>query len=222
MRKMIDIKHHLTEPLLMGYAAGTLPEAFNLVVATHISMCDSCRAALAEYEAVGGEVLLGNDPVDVAEDALAATLAMIESGADVSAVVKRAPPPSNKGIFPAPLRQYVDGDLDDVKWRKIGGGVSQMILETSKEASVRLLHIPAGTAVPEHGHRGTELTLVLQGAFVDETDRFGAGDVEVANEDLNHTPVAEDGVDCICLAATDAPLKFNSLMPRIAQKFVGI
>ena len=42
----------------MGYSAGTLPEAFNLVVATHISMCDDCRIALAEYEAVGGEVMM--------------------------------------------------------------------------------------------------------------------------------------------------------------------
>ncbi len=219
MNEMKQIKHHLTEPLLMGYAAGTLPEAFNLVVATHISMCDTCRAALAEYDAIGGEVMLGGDPVEVAEDALAATLALIEKGDAEQAL---PPAPRAPGLFPAPLRDYVNGDINDVKWRKIGGGVSQMILKTSKDASVRLLHIPAGTAVPDHGHRGTELTLVLQGAFVDETDRFGAGDVEVANEELNHTPVAEAGMDCICLAATDAPLKFNSLMPRIAQKFVGI
>ncbi|MDX8349960.1 ChrR family anti-sigma-E factor [Cognatiyoonia sp. IB215446] len=217
---MKKIKHHLTEELLMGYAAGTLPEAFNLVVATHISMCDECRAALAEYEAVGGEVMMGGDPIDLAEDALAATIALIENGNIGKPIV--APMPSLKGVFPTPLQEYVNGDLEAVKWRKIGGGVSQMILNTSKEATVRLLHIPAGTAVPDHGHHGTELTLVLQGAFVDETDRFGVGDVEVANEELNHTPVAEEGMDCICLAATDAPLKFNSLMPRIAQKFVRI
>lgn len=219
MNEMKQIKHHLTEPLLMGYAAGTLPEAFNLVVATHISMCDECRAALAEYEALGGEVMLEADPVDLAEDALAATVALIESG--TMGEVARAAPRST-GVFPAPLRDYVNGDLDQVKWRKVGGGVSQMILPTSKDASVRLLRIPAGKAVPDHGHRGTELTLVLQGSFVDETDRFATGDLEVANEELNHTPVAEEGMDCICLAATDAPLKFNSLIPRIAQRFVRI
>ena len=216
---MTKIKHHLTEPLLMGYAAGTLPEAFNLVVATHISMCDTCRAALAEYEAVGGEVMLDSDPAELAEDALAATMAMIERGVDVAPV---APKRRVESIFPGPLQDYVSGDIDSLKWRKIGGGVSQMILETSSEATVRLLRIPGGTAVPDHGHNGTELTLVLQGAFVDETDRFGAGDVEVANEDLEHTPVAEVGMDCICLAATDAPLKFNGLVPRIAQRFIGI
>jgi putative transcriptional regulator len=219
MSKMKQIKHHLNEPLLIGYAAGTLPEAFNLVVATHISMCDDCRAALAEYEAVGGEVMLDSDPVEISADALAATLALIESRPKE---VMTASKPMANSVFPAPLRDYVNGDLDCVKWRKIGGGVRQMVLSTSDNASVRLLHIPAGTAVPDHGHRGTELTLVLQGAFVDETDRFGTGDVEVANEELNHTPVAEPGVDCICLAATDAPLRFNGIIPRIAQRFIGI
>ena len=216
---MNKIKHHLTEQLLMGYAAGTLPEAFNLVVATHISMCDECRAALAAYDAVGGEVMVDVDPIDLAEDALAATMAMIENGA-----VKDAKPKRHKAdaVFPAPLQDYVNGDVDRVKWRKIGGGVSQMILPTSKDASVRLLHIPAGAAIPDHGHNGTELTLVLEGAFVDVEDRFGAGDIEVANEDLNHTPVAEMGEDCICLAATDAPLKFSGLIPRIAQRFARI
>ncbi len=203
----------------MGYAAGTLPEAFNLVVATHISMCDTCRAALAEYEAVGGEVMLEGEPVVLAEDALAATLALIDSGFDAT---PSQPKRRVESIFPGPLQDYVSGDIDSLKWRKIGGGVSQLVLETSSEATVRLLRIPGGTAVPDHGHRGTELTLVLQGAFVDESDRFGAGDVEVANEDVEHTPVAEQGVDCICLAATDAPLRFNSFVPRIAQRFIGI
>jgi putative transcriptional regulator len=215
---MKKIKHHLTDALLMGYAAGSLPEAFNLVVATHISMCDTCRAALAEFDAVGGEVMLDADPVDMAEDALAAAMARITDAPRPERVSAK---PAG-GVFPAPLRDYVSGDLDRVKWRKIGGGVSQMVLKTQDGASVRLLRIPAGTAVPDHGHRGTELTLVLQGAFVDATDRFAAGDIEVANEDLNHTPVAEQGMDCICLAATDAPLRFKGLLPRLAQRFIGI
>ena len=203
----------------MAYAAGTLPEAFNLVVATHISMCDTCRAALAEYDAVGGELLLGGDPAELAEDALEATLAMIEGAIHPDTI---QPKRIANSIFPAPLQDYVGGDLDDLKWRKIGGGVSQLVLNTDGDATVRLLRIPAGTAVPDHGHRGTELTLVLQGAFTDEDDRFAAGDVEVANEDLHHTPVAEKGVDCICLAATDAPLRFHGIVPRIAQRLIGI
>jgi putative transcriptional regulator len=101
-------------------------------------------------------------------------------------------------------------------------GVRQAILPTSDSATARLLYIPAGAAVPDHGHKGTELTLVLQGAFSDATDRFGRGDLEIADEDLEHTPVAEAGQDCICLAATDAPLRFTGLIPRMLQPIFRI
>jgi hypothetical protein len=59
--------------------------------------------------------------------------------------------------------------------------------------SARLLYIPAGQAMPEHGHRGMELTLVLKGAYRDETDRFARGDVEFADQDMDHTPVRRRG-----------------------------
>nr|HMS95514.1 ChrR family anti-sigma-E factor [Tabrizicola sp.] len=108
------------------------------------------------------------------------------------------------------------------RWRRVGGGVRQAILPTGRDATARLLVIPAGTAVPDHGHRGTELTLVLQGAFADESARFGRGDVEIADEAVEHTPVALAGEACICLAATDAPLRFLGLIPRLAQPFLRI
>ena len=214
---MGTINHHLPDALLMSYAAGTLDEGFSLVVATHVSLCDECRARLESFEAVGGALVDDCDEVALADDALDATFALI----DVMPEEPKKPVISN-GVFPTPLQDYVGGDLDDVRWRSVGGGVMQAVLKTRGEGKVRLLSIPGGTAMPDHGHRGTEMTLVLKGAFSDEFDRFARGDVEVANEDLSHTPVAEEGEDCICLAATDAPLRFNALLPRIAQRFARI
>lgn len=221
MTEMSNVKHHLTDSLLMAYSAGTLPEAFNLIVAAHVSMCDECRARLASFDSVGGALMDDAQTVPVAESSFAETMRLINSGA-VADMIKPSIPKRGKSVLPAPLQEYVGGDLDKVKWRSIGMGVKQAILPTSKQASARLLYIPAGTAVPDHGHRGLELTLVLQGAFVDETDRFGPGDIEIADESLNHTPIADIGEDCICLAATDAPLRFNKLIPRIAQPFFRI
>lgn len=202
----------------MAYAAGDLPEAFNLVVATHVSLCDECRARLASFEAVGGAMLECADMADMSDASLAACLDRIDglAQANVRRPLKRA------GIFPAPLADYVGGGPNKVKWRNLGMGVKQALLPTGKDASARLLYIPAGQAVPDHGHRGLELTLVLQGAFRDETDRFGPGDIEIADEAMEHTPIAEAGEVCICLAATDAPLKFNAIIPRLAQPFLRI
>jgi putative transcriptional regulator len=215
----MNIRHHLSDPLLMAYSAGQLPEAFSLVVATHVSLCDECRSRLLAFDAIGGALIDEADEARMAEDSFEATMARI-SGMPQAMPVQASR--SMGAVFPAPLRDYVGGDLSAVKWRSVGMGVRQAILKTESGATARLLHIPAGQAVPDHGHRGMELTLVLQGAFRDTEDRFGPGDVEIATEDLEHTPVAEPGVDCICLAATDAPLRFNRLIPRIAQPFLRI
>jgi len=214
------ITHHLTDDILMAYAAGTLPEAFNLMVATHVSLCDECRAQVESYDAVGGAVLdqtPGND-VSLTPGSFAATMALIAGGAPDEIRTHHRHDP----VLPKPLQDYIGGGLDAVKWRSVGMGVKQAILATSTDASARLLFIPAGTAMPDHGHQGTEMTMVLKGAFQDEDDYFARGDVEVADSDLHHTPVADIHEDCICLAVTDAPLRFDGLLPKIAQRFARI
>src|SRR6056297_2579668 len=174
------IKHHVTDALLMAYSAGTLPEAFNLAVATHVSMCDECRARLGAFDAVGGALFDSGEAVALAPGSLDATLALIAGdGADADdgpAHVTTTASPDADDVLPAPLRDYVGGGLGAVKWRPVGMGVKQAILPTDGDAEVRLLHIPAGVAMPDHGHCGTEITLVLQGAFIDEADRFARGD----------------------------------------------
>jgi putative transcriptional regulator len=217
----MTIRHHLSDQLLMAYSAGQLPEAFSLVVATHISMCIECRARLEGFDALGGAVLEDCEAAALSGDSLAATLQLIRRKPGKPAP-RNGPRTAGRRLFPKPLQDYVGGDLDAVKWRALGGGVRQAILPTSKAARARLLYIPAGAAVPDHGHRGIELTQVLQGAFRDEHDRFGPGDIEIATEADVHTPVAEPGEDCICLAATDAPLRFNALLPRLVQPFFRI
>lgn len=217
------IRHQLPDNLLMGYAAGALPEAFNLVIATHVSLSDEARARLLAFEAVGGAVL-DEDPAAMADDSLDRMMTRLDGLPQAQAQAQahaRATKVAN-GIFPAPLAEYVHVGGRDVRWWSIGAGVKQAILRTDGRASVRLLRIPAGQAVPDHGHRGTELTLVLQGAFFDGNDRFGRGDIEVANEETEHTPIADAGMDCICLAATDARLRFKGLIPRLAQPFLRI
>lgn len=214
-----NIKHHLNDAILMAYSAGTLPEAFNLIVASHLSLCDSCRAQAETFDALGGEILENAADGSLCLETFQSTMALIDGGE----VEMPEPKPTNaNSVFPQPLRDYVGGDLSAVKWKPVGMGVKQAILPTSKDASARLLMIPAGTAMPDHGHQGSEITMVLKGAFQDEDDYFARGDVEMADSDMHHTPVADIHEDCICLAVADAPLQFNRLLPKIAQRFLRI
>ncbi|MEX0282362.1 MAG: ChrR family anti-sigma-E factor [Arenibacterium sp.] len=212
-----SIKHHLSDELLLGYSAGILPEAFSLMVAAHISICDDCRAQVEAYDALGGE-LIDADSVAMGENSLDSVFSAIDTGFQA----RVQPKTSRCSVLPQPLQDYVGGGVDAIRWRPVGMGVKQAILKTDKTASARLLYIPAGAAVPDHGHHGMELTMVLQGAFSDEIDHFARGDVEIADEDVNHTPIADVGEDCICLAVTDAPLRFNSLVPRLLQPLLRI
>lgn len=213
-----NIKHHLNDAILMAYSAGTLPEAFNLMVASHLSLCDTCRAHAESFDALGGEVLNQMLEISLADASLASTMSLIDGG-EVSITDARE---AEAGVLPRPLQDYVGGDLDAIRWKPVGMGVKQAILPTSNEASARLLFIPAGTAMPDHGHQGTEMTMVLKGAFQDDDEYFARGDVEIADSDLHHMPVADIHEDCICLAVADAPLQFDRLLPKIAQRFLRI
>ena len=211
---MTAITHHIPDPMLAAYAAGSLPQAFSVAVAAHISLCDQCRAALEAHQAVGGAVLDTTGAVAVSASLKEDLLALLDAPFDPAPVFRR------DGVYPGPVMEALKGRPP--RWKRLGAGVRQDIIYEGKDGSLRLLYIPAGQAVPDHGHNGMELTLVLQGSFSDETGRFGVGDMEIADEGLEHTPVADAGDPCICLAATDAPLRFNALIPRLLQPLFRI
>lgn len=206
----------------MGYAAGMLPEAHDLIVAAAVSLDDEARVRLSGFEAMGGVLLAEAEVAPLREDSFEAVMARIHGAAVCDTVSDERKVPRRGAVLPQPLREAVGGDLDAVAWKPVGLGVHQAILNGDDDGIARLLRIPAGQAMPDHGHSGQEYTLVLQGAFVDGDIRFARGDLEVADDSVEHMPVADLGEDCICLVVTDAPLRFAGLVPRIAQRFLNI
>lgn len=217
----MTIRHHISDQILLAYAGGQLPEAFSLVVATHLSLCDECRARSGAFDALGG-AMLEAEAAPMEDDAMEAAMARITGLPQQPRPAPSRAPMRTDPRVPAPLRDYIGGSLDRVRWRSLGTGARQAILDTGKDATARLLYIPAGQQMPDHGHNGLEMTLVLQGAFLDGDLRFGVGDVEIADQSTEHRPVAEAWGDCICLAATDSKLRFSGLIPRLAQPFFRI
>ncbi len=211
---MTAITHHTPDALLAAYAAGSLPQPYALVVAAHISLCLECRAAYEAHQVAGGAVLESVAARDVSENLKSTILDLLD------APVAPEPTYRRSGVFPGPVMEALKGKPP--RWKSLGLGVRQSILSAGRDGSVRLLYIPPGQAVPDHSHNGLELTLVLQGSFSDDTGRFGVGDLEVADQALEHTPIADAGAPCICLAATDAPLRFTSLVPRLLQPLFRI
>ncbi len=212
---MPPVSHHIPDDIIEAYASGSLPHGFSVVVATHLSLCDDCRATAEACDALAGVALEGLEGTAPDADLRERTLALLDRPP------RALPPePQARGIFPAALAAEL-GEGGPA-WRSLGAGIRQQILVDRPEGSARLLCIPGGKAVPDHGHNGLEMTLVLQGSFQDHTGTYGRGDVQVVTTDLEHTPTANPGPDCICLAATDAPLRFNAMLPRLLQRYFRI
>ncbi|MEM8570621.1 MAG: ChrR family anti-sigma-E factor [Pseudomonadota bacterium] len=201
--------HHIPEELIQAYVCGMLPHAYSVVVAAHISVCDECRTRMETLEAVGGAAVDTLAPIALSDSFKDRVMGLL----DAEMPVMEKPKP--KGIFPGPIMAELDGSPP--RWRSLGGGIRQQVLNEGEDGTLRLIYIPSGMAVPEHSHRGMELTMVLQGSYNDVEGEFKAGDVEVAAEVTNHTPIAGPGEPCICVTATDAPLRFSAWLPRLLQ-----
>ena len=108
------------------------------------------------------------------------------------------------------------------RWAAPGVWVAQISRDRASGRSTYLLRVAAGMSVPPHGHRGTEMTVILKGAFEDRGEIFAAGDfAEVAGEVEHQPKVTRDG-ECICLICADAPLIPRDWVGRIFQPFVRI
>ncbi|WP_299179507.1 ChrR family anti-sigma-E factor [uncultured Neptuniibacter sp.] len=228
----MNIKHHLDEATLVSYAAGSMSQAMALVVACHISMCSSCRQRIHQTEMIGGMLLENLEPADISESALEQVLACIDEAPEIEESVAAAPifdsAPLENGAdrisdLPAPLADYIGGSLDQVEWSRIVPGVyyHDLPCKTERGGVSRLMRIAPGKAMLPHSHDGNELTLILKGSFSDEIGRFTAGDIADLDSEIEHQPLVDSDEDCICLIATDAPLKFSTLLGKLVQPMTG-
>lgn len=221
----MSIRHHLDEATLLSYAAGSLSQGMALVVACHLSMCPQCRERASVQEAVGGSLLEDLAPAQVSAETLDNLLAMLDVPAEAEAVKKevaleeRARQTDSR--LPAPLGDYLPYTLEDVPWKKLVAGISYYDLDCQSGGVSRLMRIAPGKNLLPHTHKGNELTLVLEGSFCDEIGRFARGDIADLDEQVEHQPLVDSNTDCICLIATDAPLKFTTLLGRLVQPVTG-
>ncbi|MFN7104109.1 MAG: transcriptional regulator, partial [Pseudorhizobium sp.] len=53
----MSVRHHISDELLLDYAAGNLSEGWSLAVATHLALCPTCRRQLEAMEGAAGALL---------------------------------------------------------------------------------------------------------------------------------------------------------------------
>jgi putative transcriptional regulator len=216
----VKISHHFDDATLMAYSAGTLPQGMALLVACHLHWCPHCRERMHATDAVGGALLEQLPPSHLQADAFEQLLARLDE--PEHELCTSVPEAYANPELPAPLAQLLDKPLDELPWKRIGYGVKQLDLHLDGPGAARLLRISPGVSVPHHTHGGNELTLILKGSYNDELGRFCQGDVADLDGEVSHQPLVDTDEECICLIATDAPLKFSGLVGRLVQPFIGL
>lgn len=218
---MSPIRHHPGEATLLSYASGALPHGLSLIVAAHLGACPRCRSTVELADNMGGAFMDAAEPVSVSDRSLEIVMQRIGDPAAEEAV---RPATAGRHGVPAPLGAMLPEELSDVRWRTIGPGIRQAKLpgHDGADEGVKLLKIAPGRSVPQHSHGGHEMTLIVSGSYTDEIGRFQVGDIADLDGDIRHQPVSDGAEDCICIIATDAPLAFTGIVPRLMQTFIRI
>lgn len=217
----MSVTRHPDPAWLIDYACGNLSRGFELVLSAHLMACSQCAADLRHAERLGAELLFGG-PADAprltANDILDA-----DTGDSAWLTARFALRPSASATsLQAFVDSYLDCGLSALPWRKAGRGLQIAKLRADEHERLWVLRAEANTVLPRHTHAGSELTLVLKGAYFNGDTIYAAGDLEDANETTDHQPIVTRDGECICLAATEGPLRFDSWAPRLAQRYLGI
>jgi putative transcriptional regulator len=220
--------HHPGDDILAAYAAGVLDEQTSLVVASHATLCPICRQAIRDYEQLGGALLAEEPQVMRADDDdVFATLMqrvdqeLVSSAPQADSARRPTVEHFKSAVLPSPLRAYIGGDIDAIKWRFVMPGLEEMRLTMGEDgADARMLRIKAGRAMLRHTHHGDEFTQVFTGGFTDHNGHYVRGDVSITDPSVDHQPVADRDGDCICLAVVGAPLQLTGPIGRFLNPLV--
>ena len=214
----MSIHHHPDDATLLSFAAGSLSDSFEILVSCHLQNCPSCRQRIAEAEAIGAAMVSAITPQSV--NRRDEFLQLLDQEEDkVSYLDPHLDERSTQVNTPTELEKFLQqGDIN-LPWKKLVPGIEQIKLDTLS-GGLKLLKIAPDTAIPTHSHKGSELTLILSGSYMDELGCFARGDVADLDPTVEHQPRTSKDEACICLVATDAPLKFRGLVPRLVQPFI--
>jgi putative transcriptional regulator len=222
------MKYHPKPDLLLGYSSGNMEPALAFAIATHLRLCTSCQKQYHELEAIGGDLIehLPDSPIDnkSIEQLMAKVMEqdnlILDTNAQQTELDNLTEPDLAIASDYVPLLvDITDSKFDKLSWHSVGRKMARSPLPVSDNNSeIELIKLKPGAKVPKHTHVGNEYTVILEGCFSDDLGRFERGDFIHMNQTNHHQPIAGDK-GCICLAVTDAPMKFTGILGPVLNWF---
>ncbi|MDD8057894.1 ChrR family anti-sigma-E factor [Shewanella metallivivens] len=209
------INYHPDQHLLSLHAKGELPLSMSIAISAHAELCHHCQQQLDQMT-----IALSEQEFEQQQ-----TVAKQPDDADLSALLSQFMSSTLDNLDIESIQQPQDADNTvtikgqqyalprvfrkqiNASWQGIGK-VSRLRLDTGEpQARASLLHIAANGEIPEHTHKGAELTLLLAGEFSDCYNTYKPGDFMLLDQAHQHSPKTTEG--CLCYTIVDAPLYFT-------------
>ena len=202
--------HLPPDELIADYACGATSPGVTLLMATHLTHSPESRAKLRDFESVGGMLLSEETPTEMSSGSLDAVMAMLDAPTAIE-----VPQIGDQGPFPLPLLDQIGMGFSEIPWKFRLPGVASYDLDGFGDEVVQLLRAKPGAAVPQHTHHGSEMTLIMQGALLDDGVEYHKGDVAVNDEHDDHQPRAIGDEVCYCLIVQHGSLHFTGKFSRV-------
>jgi putative transcriptional regulator len=217
------IKHHPSIELLKSYVEGTLTASLSAGITIHIEMCSECRDIVAQLTEQRAEHSFEEFSLNVPDFAvddieeysslsfdemitnITKSDELVESNLNIEKVIEIK---GNKFKLPSVLNNINIGKASHI------GKLTRARLDLNEgEIHSSLLHIDPGGSVPEHTHKGFELTVLLAGSFKDENGVYVKGDFIFLDQQHHHHPISERG--CLCYTVANDALHFTQGLNKL-------
>lgn len=218
------IKHHPEKALLLSFVRGELAASLSAAIAIHADMCPCCQAQITQLLDEQASQSFAQDGSAV-EPIAQLTGSLTKEAINFDDMIGAIVADDEVASLPVRHRQNITLNgadytlpqaLDNIELGNIThlGKLSRVRLKLAEGAiHSSLLHIQADGGVPEHTHKGYELTLLLDGEFSDEHGHYVPGDFMLLDGKNTHKPYSENG--CLCFTVVSDALHFTQGVNRL-------
>jgi len=221
------INYHPSIEILTDYAAGSLPLVHSLCVSTHLEHCQECQQQIRKLEMLGSHLFdqakTESRQLSNLKDSFFKNLGEqpVEKSVDDQPAQETSRSQWDDYNIPSSLRQFITKSYDDLTWLRLSPSFKIATLYNEEGgAQIALTRVKAGAHMPTHTHTGDEITLVLEGAFSDESGVYRQGDFIHRDASHKHKPIVTKDAECICLTVLDAPIEFTGWFTRFLNPII--
>ncbi|MBU2872113.1 ChrR family anti-sigma-E factor [Colwellia sp. E2M01] len=239
------ITHHPKFELIQLFVNGQLPASLSAAIAIHADMCPKCQQQIALLTEQMAEVSFEEDSLQadleqslttdndstadystdltdeetlesLSIDDMVDAITMSDELAQTTVAADKTIIYQNENyVLPKTLSSMTLG-----KKATIGKLSRTRIQLNENEVRTSLLQIAPGGGVPEHTHKGFELTLLLEGSFHDEKGEYVKGDFIMLDSSVQHHPISKDG--CLCYTVANDALHFTQGINKLLNPIGGL